>query len=364
MKEEGPTLVLVVDRDDDVGEKAGLETPIVGVERVVEAGKALLMADPEEADGNAIFGGVKVYNELSKNEKCEIALVSGDKDSTLKADTRIRRELAELKGQLNYKEVVLVSDGVEDEAIVPIILGYAPVRSIVRVVVKHSMNIEESYIVLGKYLKMAIFDSRYSKYFLGVPGLILLVYAFLYMTPFSSVAGYLIALIIGLAFIVRGFNLDNAVSQMRRSPYFTVKFLSVISSLLIVLIGAIKTVEVIFTSPQFQQLSVARLQSIGGIAGISIMTIEPYLWVAIGLQLVVNMAIAARRSRAVLLRELSLLLSLALFYIPFYYVGFLMINPELSAVPLITIILGVLAIAIIVIYYIIFDYLRSRNEPG
>ncbi len=364
MKEEGLTLVLIVDRDNDIGEKAKLETPIVGADKVIEAGKALLMADPEEADGNAIFGGIKVYNELSKQERCEVAVVGGDKDSTLRADTKIRKELAKLKEMLNYKDVVLVSDGVEDEAVVPIILSYAPVRSIVRIVVKHSMNIEESYIVLGKYLKMAIFDSRYSKYFLGVPGLVLLVYAFLYMTPFSNIAGYLIALIIGLAFIVRGFNLDNAVSQMRRSPYFTVKFLSVISSLLIILIGAIKTVEVVVASPMFQQLSVARLQAIGGLAGVVIITLEPYVWVAVGLQLIVNMAIASRRSRAALLRELSLLLSLTLFYLPFYYVGFLLINPEVSAIPLVTIILGVLAIAIIVIYYIIFDYLRTKNEPS
>jgi len=73
------TLVLIADRDDDIGIKAGLSTPIIGRENVLEAANKLLLNDPEEADGNAMMGAIKVYDELKKsNEDCEIAAVSGD----------------------------------------------------------------------------------------------------------------------------------------------------------------------------------------------------------------------------------------------------------------------------------------------
>ncbi|MCX8204007.1 MAG: DUF373 family protein, partial [Nitrososphaeria archaeon] len=69
MAEEGAArrvLILVVDEDDDVGRKTGWETPITGRDRNFLAAKDLLLADPEEADANAMFAAVKLYDELSR----------------------------------------------------------------------------------------------------------------------------------------------------------------------------------------------------------------------------------------------------------------------------------------------------------
>jgi Predicted membrane protein len=46
------TLVICIDRDNDLGEKAKLETPIVGREANVQAAVALGIADPEDSDTN------------------------------------------------------------------------------------------------------------------------------------------------------------------------------------------------------------------------------------------------------------------------------------------------------------------------
>ncbi len=358
------TLVLVVDRDDDIGNKAGVYTPIIGRENVLNAANKLLLSDPEEADGNALMGAIKVYDELkASNEDCEIAAVSGSQKGGVYADTKIKNQVMDLKSKIKFDDIILVSDGVEDEEVLPILLSVSPIRSIVRIVVKHSRNIEESYIILGKYLKMAIYDSRYSKYFLGVPGILLLSYALLYMSPIRAYASYLLALILGLAFIIRGFNLDNAVTRMRRSPNFMVKFLSALSGLLIVILGAIKTAQTIILSPQFATIQKGfELYSLGYLTGMSIMIMETYVWIAIGLQLVVNFFIYIRHNRALAIREIALLVSLILFYIPVYNIALVLMNPQISGISLVVIILGILAILILIIYYILADYIKVAQK--
>ncbi len=356
--------MLVVDRDDDIGTKTGLSTPIIGRENVLEAANRLLLSDPEEADGNAMMGAIKVYDELKKsNEDCEVAAVSGDSDGGLKADTKIKNQVAALKKELNFEEIILVSDGVEDEEVLPLIMSYATIRSIIRVVVKHSRNIEESYIILGKYLKMAIYDTRYSKYFLGVPGILLLAYSLLYISPIREYAGYLLALILGIALIVRGFNLDNAVGQMRRSTNFLVKFLSAMSGLIIIVLGGIKTAQEILLSPEFTILQKGfEVYAFGYLIGASIITMETYVWIALGLQLVVNFFLYFRKNRYLALREATLLISLLLFYIPVYNIGIVLMNPQISGIPLVVIILAVLAIMIILVYYILSDYFKVKRK--
>ena len=43
-------LVICVDRDDDIGTKAGVTTPIVGRNACIEAAQRLALEDPEDAD--------------------------------------------------------------------------------------------------------------------------------------------------------------------------------------------------------------------------------------------------------------------------------------------------------------------------
>ena len=59
-------LVICVDRDDDLGKKAKIKGPVIGREKNIEAGTALILADPGEADANTIFEAVKIFDELKK----------------------------------------------------------------------------------------------------------------------------------------------------------------------------------------------------------------------------------------------------------------------------------------------------------
>ena len=48
-------MVLVVDRDDDYGEKGGVETPLIGIEDATKAVVALGTADPEVSSRTMIY---------------------------------------------------------------------------------------------------------------------------------------------------------------------------------------------------------------------------------------------------------------------------------------------------------------------
>ena len=98
-KKQSKTLVICIDRDDDIG-RAGVKTPVMGRSACVEAATKLALKDPEEADANAMFGAVQLYDDMvEKNERCEIVTVSGLFERGVRGDRKIRSQVADvLKG--------------------------------------------------------------------------------------------------------------------------------------------------------------------------------------------------------------------------------------------------------------------------
>ena len=75
------TLILNVDRDNDYGDKAQIEGPVIGYSECYAAAVKLVSIDPEDSDANALFGALKIYEDMKKNgEDVEIALVTGDNE--------------------------------------------------------------------------------------------------------------------------------------------------------------------------------------------------------------------------------------------------------------------------------------------
>lgn len=232
-------LVLCVDRDDDLGTKARVTSPVVGRDAVLDAGTKLALADPEEADANAIFAAVKKFDELTKGRNpCEVAVVCGDSDRGFEADRRVGRQVASILAAAPYGGVVLVSDGGEDEQVVPIIQSLKPIVSVERVTVKHSQTVEETYQVLGRYLRMLVFDPHYSKYALGVPGLIFILAGVFVLAGRTFEAALTSLLVLGGAFLVRGFNVDRTVSGLLHRGYTGyIRLFSMATAILVVLAG-------------------------------------------------------------------------------------------------------------------------------
>ena len=218
---EGPhekTLILCIDRDDDIGQKAQIETPILSREENLRAATELALADPEEADANAMFGAVKLYDKLSKSgsgSSYQVATISGSKMGGIEADQQIVRELEGVLKSYPATGVIIVTDGYSDESIVPIVQSRVPITSIRQVVVKHSERIEESWAVFLRYLKMLVDDPRYSRLSLGVPGIMLVVLGVLLVFNQLENAGMALTFVLGLVLLVKGFGWDDKLAMVR-----------------------------------------------------------------------------------------------------------------------------------------------------
>lgn len=218
MADPEKTLILCIDGDNDIGIKGKVETPIVGRETVLESATALAVSDPEEADANAMFGAVKLYDQLTKqypDESFEVATIAGHSMGGVEADRKMVKELAQVMEDYSADGVILVTDGFADEELVPIIQSRIPITSIHHVVVKHSERIEETYAIIFRYLRMLIEDPYYSRVALGVPGILLVIFGFLIASNQVENAGMVVAFVIGIVFVLKGFGLDERLAEIQ-----------------------------------------------------------------------------------------------------------------------------------------------------
>ena len=231
---EPRTLILCVDGDNDIGKKGGIETPVVSREANINAATALVLADPEEADANAMFGAVRLYDQLTErypDELYEIATISGTDMGGIEADRNIVKELEQILGAFKAQGVILVTDGYSDEAVIPLIQSRVPITSVQHVVVKHSERIEETWAVLFRYFRMLIEDPYYSRVSLGVPGLMLVILGVLTVFGQLQNAGTVLSFVMGLVLLIKGFGLDErlALARLKLPPIERQLWLATIS---------------------------------------------------------------------------------------------------------------------------------------
>ncbi|MDR7665708.1 DUF373 family protein [Methanosarcina sp. Z-7115] len=203
------TLVICIDRDNDLGEKAKLGTPIVGREANVQAAVALGIADPEDSDTNTIFGGIRILDELrAKGADSEIVSFAGDKNVGVISDQKIAEQLETFLKMNDVQRAIFVSDGAEDETLVPIVQSRMKIDSVKRIVVMQSENLESTYYIL----KHVFSDPKISQTFFVPLGLAFLIYAIFLLAryPEGAVVGILAA--VGLYMLYRGFGLDDIVA--------------------------------------------------------------------------------------------------------------------------------------------------------
>ena len=161
-------LVICIDRDDDLGRKTGIPTPVVGRDACIEAAQRLALEDPEDADSNSIFFAVKTYEDLvSKGYKAQVITVTGVENRGVQADEKVASEIKSVLKKFSANGAVIVSDGEDDEMVIPVIQNIIPIVSVQRVVMQVSRTIEHSYAVFGKFLKLVMYNPKYSKFFFG-----------------------------------------------------------------------------------------------------------------------------------------------------------------------------------------------------
>lgn len=246
-KREERTLILSVDGDNDIGSKTKIKTPILSRNKNMEAATALAIADPEEADANAMFGAVRLYDQLSERypeELYQVATIAGDSMGGIEADRKLVKELEGILEDFKATGVILVTDGYSDESVIPLIQSRLPIISIQHVVVKHSERLEETWAVLFRYLKMLIEDPYYSRVSLGVPGIMLIILGILTIFGQLNIAGTVLSVFLGLVLVIKGFGIDERISKYRlklpspaRQLYFATTGVGTIIIVLGIIIG-------------------------------------------------------------------------------------------------------------------------------
>jgi len=207
-------LILCVDRDGDLEAKAGIKTPLLGRTTNLDAAVSLALRDPEEPDANAMFEAIRLYDRLQSEKQpeeiFEVATISGLERGGVGADRKLVAELSNLLDSFSANEVILVTDGYSDEAVLPLVESRVPVSSVRRIVIKHSESIEETAALFSRYLKLIWENPRYARIALGIPGLLFFLYGVFYIIP-GAVNYYLISivLILGGVLLVKGFGVDR-----------------------------------------------------------------------------------------------------------------------------------------------------------
>jgi putative membrane protein len=151
---------------------------------------------------------VKIYDELTaRGEDASIAVIAGNHLHMIDGDRRIAAALEQVVQETQATNCILVSDGAEDEYVVPIIQSKIPVSSITRVIVNQMPNLEGTYYILKK-----LFDDPKISRMIFIPfGLAMLLYASAYLLGYPDTATFIVVGVIGCYLLYKGFGFDEIV---------------------------------------------------------------------------------------------------------------------------------------------------------
>ncbi len=204
-------LILNVDRDDDFGRKSQVQSPIIGLQNNLEAAMKLGRSDPEDSDLNAIFFAIRVYESMKADGvDVEIATLCGEINVGVKSDLRIAEQLDAVIAQTHAQEAVLVSDGAEDEYILPLIQSRLKITAVQRVSVKQSRQIEDTYYRIVKLLD----EDKVKKQFFLPIALILMVWAVFAIFGMAASGFGAILFTLGIYLLIRTFNSEKKLAVL------------------------------------------------------------------------------------------------------------------------------------------------------
>lgn len=297
-------VILAIDFDNDVG-KLGVETPIIGFNELLNVANEYALSYPQDSDLNVLFTALKLYRDLSKSSDSplEVALISGDESSSTKAGMKISKELDYVIKATGAEEAIVVVDSAEDEMILPVIQSRVHVVAVERVVVEQLRGVEETYILLGRYIRKVLEERRFSRIFLGLPGVLIFTYSILVLTNSVTYASPIVLTLLSIFLILKGFGIDEIISRWwRLSPVTRVSLtLTLLSS---VVTGVMLYMSLLSRNFRLDTASVAWYLS----------TVLPFLAISLTPLIVGRLAVRALRRSVKVWRDLMSLAVLIIFY--------------------------------------------------
>ncbi|MFB6083420.1 MAG: DUF373 family protein [Halorientalis sp.] len=242
-------LVLCVDLDDDLGRKTGVDTPVVGRDAVEEAAVALATADPEDSDVNVLFEGLHLQKSI-EDEDIEVAAVTGVDGKDVAANRKVGEEVDTVLASLSASDdvrAIVVTDGAQDESVVPVIRSRVYIDGVRRVVVRQAQDLESMYYTIKQVL-----DDPETRGTILVPlGILLLIYPLAIVADLLGLPGAVFGItsgLLGLYILGRGLGvertLDAAIDRLRSVFYAgRVTLITSVVAAALLLVGGVEGVQ-------------------------------------------------------------------------------------------------------------------------
>jgi putative membrane protein len=200
-----PIIVLCIDRDNDLFDKGGVPGPLIGREKNLQGAISLSLADPEDPDSNAMFYAIKLYDQLNKEGNAvEVVTLTGDRKLGVTADRIVSAQLDRVLLELNPTSCILVSDGVADEEVLPIIKSRIKVDYTKIVFIKQAKELEKTYFVVLEKLK----DPYFARTIIGVPAILLLLIS---LSSFFGLGWQPIGVLIGIYLVLKIMGFEDMI---------------------------------------------------------------------------------------------------------------------------------------------------------
>jgi putative membrane protein len=213
-------LVLDVDADNDLYKKAKIVGPVIGRSDNLRAASKLALADPQDSDANAMFEAVRKYDELrKKGYSVSVATITGAEREGYVADRELSRQIESVVERLKSDACVLVTDGMSDSRVVPLLKNRIKLNSVDLVRIKQAEQLENTYFTVLEKLK----EPHYARIIFGIPAILLLLFALSY---YLKLGWEFPVALIGIYLILQGFGLMDALSESFRGLGFSVERLS------------------------------------------------------------------------------------------------------------------------------------------
>ena len=193
-------LIIAIDRDNDLGRKTGIRSPVIGREANVKAALELGLADPEESDTNTMLEAIRTYDQLlDDGEDVEVVTICGDIRVGTKSDMKIANTLDQVITKTKSTRAILVSDGSDDLQLEPIIRSRLRIDSTRMVVVQQSRPIEDTLYTIVHKME----DPKIQRQFILPIALIVFVWGLAGILGLSEIASGLIWVILSGYLLVK-----------------------------------------------------------------------------------------------------------------------------------------------------------------
>jgi putative membrane protein len=213
-------LVLDVDADNDLYKKAKIVGPVIGRVDNLRAASKLALADPQDPDANSMFEAVRKYDEFKKKGySVSVATITGAEREGYVADRELSRQIESVVDRLKSDACVLVTDGMSDSRVVPLLKNRIKLNSVDLVRMKQAEQLENTYFTVLEKLK----EPHYARIIFGIPAVLLLLFALSY---YLKLGWEFPVALIGIYLILQGFGLMDALSESFRGLGFSVERLS------------------------------------------------------------------------------------------------------------------------------------------